>query len=76
MQQFHKLMEHVMLHCLNKTSDKVLRHRQHAFRKGFSRQTQLCATYNDLATASNDGHLTHATAIVIDLNKVPHVSLL
>ena len=73
-----KMMEHIVLHYLNKTLDDVLHHRQHGFRRGLSCQTQLCATYNDLAKAADDGHTTHA--IVMDFkkafDKVPHLLLL
>ena len=62
-----KMMEHIILHYLNKTVDKVLYHRQHGFRRGLSCQTLLCVTFNDHAKASNDGYTTHA--IVMDFKK-------
>ena len=72
------MMEHIVLHYLNTAIDGILHHRQHGFRQGLSCQTQLCATYNDLAKAADDGHTTHA--IVMDFkkafDKVPHLLLL
>ena len=73
-----KMMEHIVLHHLNEKLDSVLHHRQHGFRRGLSCQTQLCATYHELAKAADEGHTTHA--IVMDFkkafDKVPHFLLL
>ena len=73
-----KLMEHIVLHHLNEILGNHLYYRQHGFRRGFSCQTQLCATFNDLAKSNDDGHTTHA--LVMDFKKAfdkgPHQLLL
>ena len=51
-----KMMEHIILHYLIKTLNKVLYHRQHGFRKGLSCRTQLCVAFNNLAKDSTDGY--------------------
>ena len=72
------MLEHIVLHYLNKTLDAVLHNRQHGFRKGLSCDTQLCSTYNDLAKAHDESLTTHA--VVLDFkkafDKVPYSLLL
>ena len=69
-----KLLEHIVLHHLNIALDKILHNRQHGFRKGLSCETQLCATYHDIARCVDKGHTIHA--VVMDFakafDKVPH----
>ena len=59
---------------INIALDKILYNRQHDFRKGLSCETQLCATYHDIARSVDKGHTAHA--VVMDLAKafykVPH----
>ena len=62
-----KMLEHIVLHYLNKTLDAVLHNRQHGFRKGLSCDTQLCSTYNDLAKAHDESLTTHV--VVLDFKK-------
>ena len=73
-----KMLEHIVLHYLNKSLDNVLYNRQHGFRKGLGCETQLCATYHDLAKALENGSTTHA--VILDFkkafDKVPHSLLL
>ena len=73
-----KMLEHILLHHLNKTLDSVLHNRQHGFRRGLSCETQLCSTYHDLVRAAEQSHSTHA--VVLDFkkafDKVPHYLLL
>ena len=69
-----KMLEHIVLHYLNKTLDAVLHNRQHGFRKRLSCDTQLCSTYHDLAKAHHQSLTTYA--VVLDfkkaLDKVSH----
>ena len=69
-----KMLEHVVLHYLNETLDNVLYNRQHGFRKGLGCETQLCATYHDLAKSIENGSTVHG--VVLDFrkafDKVPH----
>ena len=69
-----KMLEHIVLHYLNETLDNVLYNRQHGFRKGLGCETQLCATYHDLAKAIENGSPVHG--VVLDFrkafDKVPH----
>jgi hypothetical protein len=69
-----KMLEHVVLHYLNETLDNVLYNRQHGFRKGLSCETQLCATYHDLAKAIENGSTVHGVALDFRkaFDKVPH----
>ena len=53
-----KILEHIVLHYLNKTLDAVIHNRQHGFCKGLSFDTQLCSTYHDLA---DDTHVAVPT---------------
>ena len=73
-----KILEHIVLHHLNKKLDVFLHHRQHGFRKGMSCETQLCATYHDLAKSMEQNKVTHA--LILDFkkafDKVPHSLLL
>ena len=73
-----KMLEHIVLHYLNKKLDSILHNRQHGFRKGLSCETQLCATYHDLVKAAEDSSTTHA--VILDFkkafDKVPHRLLL
>jgi hypothetical protein len=39
-----KMLEHIVLHYLNKTLESILYNRQHVFRKGLGCETQLCTT--------------------------------
>jgi len=72
------MLEHIVLHYLNKKLDSILHNRQHGFRKGLSCETQLCATYHDLVKAAEDSSTTHA--VILDFkkafDKVPHKLLL
>ena len=73
-----KMMEHIVLHYLNETLDALLHNRQHGFRKGLSCETQLCATYHELAKAAEQSLTVHA--VVLDFqkafDKVPHKLLM
>jgi len=73
-----KLLEHIILHYLNKTLDSILVNRQHGFRRGLSCDTQLCATFHDLARAADNSSTTHA--IILDFkeafDEVPHLLLI
>ena len=73
-----KMMEHIVLHYLNETLDNLLHNRQHGFRKGLSCETQLCATYHELAKAAEQSTAVHA--VVLDFqkafDKVPHKILM
>ena len=44
-----KLMQHIILHCLNQSLNSLLHNRQHGFRKGLSCETQLYGKYHDIA---------------------------
>ena len=72
------MCEHIVLHHLNQTLDNILYSRQHGFRQGLSCETQLCATYNDLAKTV--GHSSTVHGLVLDFkkafDKVPHSLLL
>jgi len=69
-----KMLEHIVLHYLNATLDKVLNNRQHGFRSGLSCETQLCSTFHDLAQTAEKSRSTHA--LILDFkkafDKVPH----
>ena len=71
-------MEHIILHYLNQKLNTYLYNRQHGFRRGMSCETQLCATYHDLAKAAEGKNTTHA--LVLDFkkafDKVPHKLLM
>jgi hypothetical protein len=73
-----KLLEHIVLHFLNEKLDNILHNRQHGFRKGMSCETQLCATFHDLAKTVESSKTTHA--LILDFkkafDKVPHSLLL
>lgn len=73
-----KMMEHIVLHHLNETLDKVLHSRQHGFRRGLSCETQLCSTHHDIARSVDVGNTVHA--VVLDFakafDKVPHQLLM
>jgi len=73
-----KTLEHIVLHYLNKLLDSMLYNRQHGFRKGLGCETQLCATYHDIAKSVEHGHAIHG--VVLDfrkaLDKVPHTLLM
>ena len=73
-----KMLEHIVLHYLNEELDNILHNRQHGFRQGMSCDTQLCATYNDLARSKEVRKPTHA--VVLDFkkafDKVPHKLLM
>ena len=49
-----KMLEHIVLHYLNKALGAVLHNRQHGFRKRLSCDTQLCSTYHDFAKAHDE----------------------
>ena len=68
-----KMLEHIVLHYLNKTLDTVLHYRQHVFCKGMSCDTQLCSTYHDLAKTHDESLSMHA--IVLDFKKASRKSL-
>ena len=55
-----KILEHIVLHHLNKKLDCILHNRQHGFRRGMSCETQLCATYHDLVKSMDSAKTTHA----------------
>ena len=44
-----KMMEHIVLHYMNQKLNDFLHIRQHGFRRGMSCETQLCATFHELA---------------------------
>lgn len=73
-----KIMEHIILHELNKTLDTVLSVRQHGFRRGLSCETQLCSTFHDIVKTVDAGTEVHA--VLLDFKKafdtVPHGLLL
>ena len=73
-----KMMEHIILHYLNQKLNGYLHNRQHGFRRGMSCETQLCATYHDLAKIAESSKTTHA--VVLDFkkafDKVPHALLM
>lgn len=73
-----KMLEHIVLHHINKKLDSYLHHRQHGFRRGLSCDTQLCATFHDLAKSLEQNKTTHA--VILDFkkafDKVPHSLLL
>ena len=73
-----KLLEHIVLHYLNKLLDPILHNRQHGFRRGLSCETQLCGTLHEIARSMNNSHTTHA--LVLDFqkafDKVPHKLLI
>ena len=56
------MLEHIVLHYLNEELDNILHNRQ-----GMSWDTQLCATYNDLARSKEVRKPTHA--VVLDFKK-------
>ena len=68
------MLEHIALLYLNETLESLLYNRQHGFRKGLWRKTQLCATYHDLAKSIEKGSAVHG--VVLDFrkafDKVPH----
>jgi len=72
------MMEHAVFHYLNEKLDKILHNRQHGFCKGMSYETQLCATYHDIAKSVESSYTTHA--IILDFkkafDKVPHSLLI
>jgi len=73
-----KMLEHIVLHYLNKLLDSMLYNRQHGFRKSLGCETQLCATYHDIAKSVENGHVIHG--VVLDFrkafDKVPHTLLM
>ena len=73
-----KMLEHIVLHYLNRQLNTFLHNRQHGFRRGMSCETQLCATFHDLAKSMETSHTTHA--VILDFkkafDKVPHSLLL
>ena len=60
------------------TLDNIMHNRQHGFRQGMSCDTQLCATYNDLARSKEVRKLTHAVVLVVKkaFDKGPHKLLM
>ena len=58
--------------------NNILLNCQHGFRKGLSCETQLCATYHELAKAAEQSTAVHA--VVLDFqkafDKVPHKILM
>ena len=73
-----KLMQHIVLHCLNNTLDKVLCNWQHGFRKNLICEAQLYGTCHELVRNADKGDTTHA--VVLDFSKafdkVPHSLLM
>ena len=62
-----KILEHIVLHYLNETLDTVLYNRQHGFRSGLGCETQLCATYHDIAKAVDKRSVVHG--VILDFQK-------
>jgi len=60
-----KMLEHIVLHYLNKLLDSMLYNRQHGFRKGLGCETQLCANYHDIAKSVEHGHVIHGVRRLI-----------
>ena len=56
------------------TVESILYNRQHGFRKGLGCETQLCATYHDLARSIEQGSTVHG--VILDFlkafGKAPH----
>ena len=75
-----KLLEHIICHELHKHFEKnsVLTNINHGFRAGFSCETQLTITFDDLAKNSNKNSQTDVA--ILDFSKafdtVPHKKLL
>jgi hypothetical protein len=75
-----KLLEHVLCHHIHKHLDKhkILSDRNHGFRSGFSCETQLIGTMNDLMKSNDAG--IQSDVIILDFSKafdtVPHDKLL
>ena len=73
-----KMMEHIVLHYMNQKLNDFLHIRQHGFRRGMSCETQLCATFHELARTAEAKKTTHA--VVLDFkkafDKVPHALLM
>ena len=75
-----KVLEHIVCHHLHAHFDKnkILTDVNHGFRSGFSCETQLTVTVDDLARNSDEGFQTDVT--ILDFSKafdtVPHNKLL
>ena len=71
-------MEHIVIHYLNQTLDTVLHDRQHGFREGLSCESQLCATYHDIAHRLDRGDTMHAAVMDFTkaFNKIPYQLLM
>jgi hypothetical protein len=75
-----KLLEHILCHHIRSHLEKhnILTNRNHGFRSGFSCETQLLTTVNDLQKSNNADIQTDV--IVLDFSKafdtVPHKKLL
>ena len=55
------------VHYVKETLDSILYKRQRGFRKGLRCETQLCATYHDLAKAIEKGSTVHV--VILDFWK-------
>jgi len=75
-----KLLEHIICHHLREHLEQheILTDRNHGFRSGFSCETQLLATMDDLQRANDAGDQTDV--VILDFSKafdtVPHTKLL
>ena len=71
-------MENIVLHYMNQKLNDLLQIRQHGFRRGMSCETQLCATFHELARTAEAKKTTYA--VVLDFkkafDKVPHALLM
>ena len=73
-----KRMEHVVLHYMNQKLNDFLHIRQHGFKRGMSCETQLCATFHELAKTAKAKKTTHALVLEFKkaFNKVLHALLM
>lgn len=75
-----KLMEHIICHHMREHLEKhdILTNKNHGFRSGFSCETQLLTTLNDLKKSNDAG--VQSDIIILDFSKafdtVPHSKLL
>ena len=75
-----KCVEHIVCHQMHKHFDKhhVLTNRNHGFRKGYSCETQLTITVDELCRNIDKGHQTDVAILDFSkaFDKVPHDLLL
>ena len=69
-----KMLEHIVLHYLNKYLDKILCTNQHDFRKGMSCGTQLITVFHQIFQLRDNGLPVQITAFDFAkaFDKVPH----